>query len=227
MRPSWRARALGRMDGSTVSSEETILYIVANESLGWRKIGIGFGSRLEKWRREGWVLEQQALFPSRDLALVAERLVINQLPEISAELMDFCGAKPLDEGHTETWLIGTETIDLQKVAEAVTEADRRVSRQFSDVHLRTFTALGRWFLSAFPSPDEATDRDWAALEELNGQFEILAERMSEALARKFVVDEVPEYSRETLELMGLDWGSLMRRRQEYWEVKRSGPTGDR
>lgn len=108
-------------------SEQTILYIVANADLGWRKIGIGFGGRLDKWRREGWVIEQLQTFDDRESALFAETQVKKALNIGIVSLKN--RVLPAD-GHTEVWPIEWGTFDLQVLKEIVDSFQMKLRRLF-------------------------------------------------------------------------------------------------
>ena len=108
-----------------MTDESTFLYLVSNEDLGYYKVGIGFGNRLEKWRREGWKLEQEVLFERRQHAEFAELLVKRVLADLKIPL---AGSQlrhdlpSLDEGSTESWPFSWGSIDLTRVAEIANSA---------------------------------------------------------------------------------------------------------
>jgi len=102
----------------TSPDESTFLYLFSHEPRGLYKIGIGFGNRLEKWRREGWKLEQQILFPTREEALFAESLVKRELRLLADPLRGTILHEHLedpDEGFTEVWPYSWGPVDLNEV----------------------------------------------------------------------------------------------------------------
>lgn len=118
-------------------TDQTILYIVANEELGWRKIGVGFGGRLDKWRREGWVIEQMATFDTREEALFAEAQVKKVLSIMSFDESDekVLGRMLPREGATEVWPIEWGTFDLREYKALVDQFSVDVNSMFQQLFL--------------------------------------------------------------------------------------------
>lgn len=147
-------------------SEQTILYIVANADLGWRKIGIGFGNRLDKWRREGWVIEQLQTFDDRESALFAETQVKKALYTDVVSLKD--RVLPAD-GHTEVWPIEWGTFDLKELKEIVDSFQEKLMQLFmNNLHSHQFREAMEEFLSQVEAAEST-----ASLDRLRDQMDVL------------------------------------------------------
>ncbi len=163
-------------------SEQTILYIVANADLGWRKIGIGFGGRLDKWRREGWVIEQLQTFDDRESALFAETQVKKALFTDVVTLKD--RVLPAD-GHTEIWPIEWGTFDLKELKELVDSFQEKLTLLFMD-NLRSHQVreliekLGEEFIHQADTAEntESLDRLRDQLEELRSAINARRQKLS-------------------------------------------------
>lgn len=150
--------------------EQTILYIVANADLGWRKIGIGFGGRLDKWRREGWVIEQIQTFDDRESALFAETQVKKALYTDVVSLKD--RVLPAD-GHTEVWPIEWGTFDLKELKEIVDSFQEKLKQLFmKNLHSHQNREVMEEFLSRFLIQVESAEST-ASLDRLRDQMEEL------------------------------------------------------
>ena len=164
--------------------ESTFLYLFSHESWGLYKIGIGFGTRLEKWRREGWKLEQQVLFPTREEALFAESLVKRELRLLADPLRGTFLREDLedpDEGFTEVWPYSWGPVDLNEVVAISDRATWQVRSLF-------VTGWGNGYADlALVVAQDLRDqgRDTEADELLDGMRRVFAE-IAEAL------DDLPD-----------------------------------
>lgn len=192
--------------------QETILYLIANKELGWRKIGIGFGNRLEKWRREGWVLEQQVLFETRSDALLAESMLKRHISSLYLQHLT-----PLDEGHTESWPYEYGLIDLIKVKEAVDNFTMAIDDIWPNMLMANVIDLIDEFVRNLATGEISPD-DPAAISIMES-VDIVRDAFASYTANAFVRDREPSVLREDMEALGLNWKELMAKRQDYWSAR--------
>lgn len=205
------AREVAVVSGS--GPEPTILYVVANESLGWRKVGIGFGNRLEKWRRDGWVLEQQALFVAREDALLAESMLKRQIATFYFDRSEL----PAD-GYTEMWPYRWGTVDVAAVHRCVSEFIQQIKRVWSlEFYLRSMESAADAFLAEVEAGNVSRDD----IDSSRAAVQEVVDAVRTSVMREFVQTEAPDWTREEIERLQLNWSELMRKRQVYWQLRAS------
>ena len=200
------------MVGNPKSDNETLVYVIAHEERGWRKVGVGFGHRLERWRRDGWTLEQQVLCPTRTQALDVEAAVKRVLRTFR---FDELGLMPTGEGATEMWPSSWGTVDLTAVNQAVRDHSAALLNATMDLTISFLSHAGDAILE---DPAYSVDER----ESVRRARADLNDVIAEDIRRQFVEQQDPEWTREDLERWGIDWATAVRARQDYWSARRAG-----
>jgi hypothetical protein len=203
-------------------SDETILYVIANERLGWRKIGIGFGHRLEKWRSEGWVLEQQALFSTRTHAALAEQAVKMKLAAAFPHGFADRPREKLSEGSTEAWPYDYETIDLAQIKEATETFISGVHNAMWTLEFSAFLLLFNSIKSDYENDEPGASAAWDGAQD---DFGKMLKHLAAMAESAFIESPSPNLGREQVATLGLDWDTLLRKRQDHWTLKAAKATG--
>ena len=130
------------------------------------------------------------------------------------------------EGHTEMWPYEYGPIDLAQVKVAVDNfnaAMRTVwTLEFSSGIL--IDATEEWMRA---KAEAGLPDDHPLVVEAREAAESTLGLLAKMVEESFIKDPEPEWTREDLEGRGLDWKVMVRRRQEYWDMRAaSSPASD-